>query len=515
MNKINVLIIDDEPNEAILTVRRLERGGREVHWARVETESGMRAALSDSPWDIVLSDHVMPQFDAFSALNLLHEMDISIPFVIVSGRIGEETAVELMRAGAVHYVSKDNISRINTVVNHVLSDSHEHQVSQQQEQTLLAASRMEVTRTLAGGLSHEFNNLMVGVVTTSGILLQRDNEPDDNRKLLEIIQESGERAVQISRQLLAYAQGGQYNVSLISTSSIVEKCLDKLNTSLTENITISCDLQVNLSRTEGDKAQLVQLIDGLLHNAVESMPSGGKISIESFEHEQKHQDDHLEKGKYIGIKVTDTGVGIEPDKLTHVFEPFYTTKFLGRGLGLAAAWGITHNHHGSIHAESKVGEGSSFTVLLPAKEDYQEIIAQARQRKTCTLKKSILLIEDNEIVTSVTSTLLRHWGHHVLVAKDAKQALEQANKYADSIDMMVLDLGLPDRSGGDILMSLREAVAGVPILIVSGYPADDKIDSLLESSDTLFLRKPFSPSEISEKMHQLFEAQSQASSSQP
>ena len=175
MNKINVLMIDDEADEALLTIRQVERSGKDVHWARVETESQMRAALSDSPWDIVLSDHVMPQFDAFSALNLLHEVGISIPFVIVSGRIGEEIVVALMRAGAVHYVSKDSMSRVTIVINHVLTDSHEHKVLKQLDQTRIAASRMEVSRTLSGGLSKEFNNLMVGLITTSEILLQRYN----------------------------------------------------------------------------------------------------------------------------------------------------------------------------------------------------------------------------------------------------------------------------------------------------------------------------------------------------
>ncbi|MDX8383102.1 MAG: ATP-binding protein, partial [Ghiorsea sp.] len=361
-----------------------------------------------------------------------------------------------------------------------------------------------VARTLAGGLSHQFNNLMVGVVTTSEILLQRNNEPEENQKLLKMIHASGAKAVKISRQLLAYAQGGQYNVSSLKTPIIIDESINKLNGTLDDNISISCDLEPFLGNIEGDKSQLVQMVDGLLHNAIEAMPSGGNITISSCEHQQLHPSNDLDAGVYASITITDTGTGIEAEKIHHIFEPFYTTKFLGRGLGLAAAWGIVRNHHGNIDVESETGKGTSITILLPIKEDYNEIISQARTFKTYTHKKSILLIEDNDVVISVTSTLLRHWGHHVIIAKDATAALEQANIQADSIDMIILDLGLPGRSGGNILGELRDIIAAVPILIVSGYPVDEKTDTLLASSDTLFLRKPFSPSEINEKMHFLF-----------
>ncbi|MDQ6988510.1 MAG: response regulator [Mariprofundaceae bacterium] len=506
MSDIQLLIVDDEEDGAILSARQIERSGHEVNWLRVDTEAAMRKALSEQTWDIVLSDHIMPHFDAFAALKLLKSLELITPLVVVSGRIGEETAVELMRAGAAHYVSKDNVSRLSVVMNHVLADRQEHQQQVQQDKTRLAASRMEVAHTLAGGLSHEFNNLMVGVVTTSEILLQRDNEPPENQRLLQMIYDSGIRAVQVSRQLLAYAQGAKFNVSTIHVESLIHQALERIQHLSQDNTHITLELLQDSGHVEGDKAQLSQLLEGILHNAIEAMPHGGDICVSTFQHTQQHQQNHLDAGQYIGIGIRDTGVGMESDQLAHVFEPFYTTKFLGRGLGLAAAWGIAQSHDGHIEVSSVMGEGSCFSVLLPVKmeQEHHHETLNTETPHTYTDKKTILLVEDNEVVISVTSTLLRHWGHSIFLAKNAKQALIQAQEKSEHIDLIILDLGLPDRSGGDIIGELRGLIPQAPVLIVSGYPANDKVHELLEMENTAFLKKPFSPIEVSEKIHHLF-----------
>jgi len=370
------------------------------------------------------------------------------------------------------------------------------------ESLLRTAARMDATATLAGGIAHEFNNLLVGVLGNADLLLEGLSQNSEARTMIEQIVHSAKRASSLARQMLAFARGGKYQLESLDLNHIVQEILRLQQSTFPPGIEFRREFEPGLWRVQADSSQMREVIINLCLNAVEAIQSHGHIILTS--HNVYVDDSHallyqgLSKGQYVYLAVTDTGCGMSQETLSRVFEPFFTTKFPGRGLALAAAYGIVRNHGGMIFANSELGKGSKFEIFLPAepirsRSDTSEDTINLESAKA---KGTILVVDGEPIILNVAERFLEKMGHRVLTARDGKSAIEMAASATSPIDVAILDYGLPRVNTNSILEELRRIQPKMRIIVATTYDLNRQDQELLQKGVFSFIQKPFRMTQI-------------------
>jgi signal transduction histidine kinase/ActR/RegA family two-component response regulator len=373
--------------------------------------------------------------------------------------------------------------------------------SKNAEEAFRAASRMEATTTLAGGIAHDFNNLMVGVLGNAELLQARLANSPDVTRMLDTIAHSAQRAGELAQQMLAFARGGKYQPRLMNLNDVVADVLRLEERSIPPRIRIERTLDSALWTVEADPVQLSQVTMNLCINAVEAIEDTGRIAIltrnvvvdEGFA--RRHRG--LKPGAYVCLLVEDTGKGMPAERVAHVFEPFYSTKAQGRGLGLAAAYGIVKNHEGYIAVSSEIGAGTTFTVYLPAvgvdPADVQKYAPQRTEDRTPARAResTVLVVDDEPVVLDVTRQILENLGYRALCANNGREAVDIAESFDGDIHAVVLDMGMPVMGGAQAFPLLMKARPNLKVLISSGYELDPAAQAMLDAGAQAFIQKPF------------------------
>ena len=350
MNEVlSVLLVEDSESDAALIQRVLERSGQAVRLERVDDAADMRAALAKGAWDAIICDHALPRFDAHAALKLLHEMGFDIPFLVVSGAIGEDVAVGLMKLGAHDYLMKDNLARLPVAMDREIREARLRQFRE--------AQRRESIGLLAGGIAHDFNNILTAVSGYISLALDKLSPGCRADSLLRSALKSAERASRLTLELLAYSGKGGFVRKPVSASETAREAVQQLQALTPNTVEIQTDLAASLPLVMMDPDQLRQLFTNLILNAAEAIGGGkhGVVQVATSLH-----------GDSIHVVVSDTGSGMDEATQRQMFEPFFTTKFVGRGLGLAAVDGIVRTLGGRIVVDSEIGRGTRIEVHLPA-----------------------------------------------------------------------------------------------------------------------------------------------------
>ena len=376
------------------------------------------------------------------------------------------------------------------------------------EAQLQQAHKMESLGTLAGGIAHDFNNLLMGIQGRTSLMLLDTDSQHPFFEHLKGVEDYVKSASDLTKQLLAFARGGKYEVIPTDLNEIIQNGSEMFRRTKKE-ITIHRKKQKDIWTVEVDRGQIEQVMLNLYVNAWQSMPGGGELYLET---ENVVLDDDIvrpydvDPGKYVKVSVTDTGVGMDMATQKRIFDPFFTTKEMGRGtgLGLASAYGIIKNHDGIIKVASEKGEGAVFSIFLPASE--MEVIKD-KDSASEILKgnETILLVDDEDIIIDVGKELLRQMGHTVFVAKSGEASIELYEANKDEIDMVILDMIMPEMGGGEIYEKLREVNPDVKVLLSSGYSLDGKATDILERGCNGFIQKPFNMRELSQKIREILE----------
>lgn len=378
-NSIRTLFVEDSNDDAELLILELRRGGYDLAWERVETASDLRAALDRGGWELVLADFSLPSFSGLDALALIRERGLDVPFILISGSIGEDTAVAAMKAGAHDYIMKGNLARLVPAVTRELreaADRRERRLAEENlrrsEEQLRQLQKMETLGQLAGGVAHDFNNVLGIIQGFTDLLLGRVAPDDPLRADIEEIRKAGRQASSLTSQLLAFSRKRLLRPQLLDLNAHVLKLATMFGRLLGENIELRTELAPNLDLVKADPGGLEQVILNLVVNARDAMPAGGRLTLETS---NVRLDDvyapgqaGVRAGPYARLSVLDTGVGMSPEVRARLFEPFFTTKEAGKGtgLGLATVYGIVQQSGGHIEVESQVGHGSSFRIYLPS-----------------------------------------------------------------------------------------------------------------------------------------------------
>ncbi|MBN1850728.1 MAG: PAS domain S-box protein [Deltaproteobacteria bacterium] len=371
------------------------------------------------------------------------------------------------------------------------------------EGQLQQTQKMKAIASLAGGIAHEFNNALSTISGNIDLLEMELPEKEEIQSRIKPMKYSTQRMARLTNQLLAYARGGKYQPKTISLSTFIEETLPILRHNIHKGIRVETDLPHDILRVEVDTIQLQMVLTALISNASEAIDRKGRIRIilRNQEVDDTFIKDHptLFPGSYACLTVQDDGKGMDETTRANIFTPFFSTKYQGRGLSMAAVYGIVKNHNGWISIDSEPGKGTSVKIYLPAS---QEPIRDLPDRKKKIVKGSgnILLIEDEGPVMDVTREFLDMMGYHVICAKTGKEAVHLARTFDGNIALAVLDMIMPDMAAKDVYASLLESRPQLKVLICSGYSLDGPAQVLLDQGADGFIQKPFSIVELSEKI---------------
>lgn len=514
---LRVLFIEDSEDDAALQVRLLRQADYDVEFERVESPSGLAGAL-DRRWDLIISDYSMPQFTGTDALKLIRGRGLDVPFIFVSGTIGEETAVAALKLGAQDYLIKTNLSRLVPAVQRELREVEDRRQRQCLEQQLHQLQRREATGRLAGGVAHDFNNLLGVIAGYSEMLIDKLGSDANLTGLVTHILKATERAASLTRQLQAFSRQQVLEARVIDIQEHLKGIEDLLRRVLGEDICLTVDTGDHPIRLRADPTQLEQVIINLVVNARDAMPSGGNLNIEISEAhldaEYCLQNPDAHPGGYVRVAVTDTGCGMSPEVLSRLFEPFFTTKESGKGtgLGLATVYGIVKQSAGHITVYSEVGHGTTFKIYLPLTEEPASKPEIALVNGVVpTGSETILLVEDEASLREVTCGYLREKGYCVLVASEAEAAVAAAESKAQGIDLLLTDVILPGSSGVQLAQRLAHSHPQMRVLYVSGYTANAIVHHGGHDPNFAFLSKPFSLSTLARKIRVVLDSEQAAS----
>jgi PAS domain S-box-containing protein len=375
------------------------------------------------------------------------------------------------------------------------------------EERLQHAQKLESIGLLAGGIAHDFNNLLVGVVGNAS--LAQDMLPPDHPigELLQTVLTSGEQAAYLTRQLLAYAGKGQFLLERLNLSDIISELRQLAQRSMPTKIKLQLDLQAGLPPIKVDRGQLQQILMNLVLNAAEAIGAEpGLITVktgvrdidETYLRSLVHGETRA--GKYVYLEVRDTGAGMDDETTAKIFDPFFSTKFTGRGLGLAAVAGIVRGHYGAMQVSSAPGKGTTFTIFFPVTDGQAPASPQLSKTTTQRGTGTVLLVDDEEIVRTTAEKALALSGYRVLVAESGAAAIDVFKRHPGEIAVVILDLSMPGMSGEETLPHLRSVRPDVPVIISSGYSEAEVIPIFKGQRVAGFIQKPYTSTQLAQQV---------------
>jgi two-component system cell cycle sensor histidine kinase/response regulator CckA len=379
-------------------------------------------------------------------------------------------------------------------------------VQKKLESQLQQAQKLEALGTLAGGVAHDFNNVLMAIQGRAAIMLRKRDASDPDFEHLDEIGGYVQKAADLTRQLLSFARGGKHEVEPTDINNLIEESA-KLFERTKKEISIHLDCQERVWTLEVDRGQIDQVLLNLFINAWHAMPGGGDIHIKT---ENVTLNEHfvgafnVKPGKYVRISIADAGVGMDEATRHRIFEPFFTTREMGKGsgLGLSSAYGIIKNHGGFIDVYSEVGQGATFNIYLPATE-MATAKEEARVEDIVTGAGTILLVDDEDMIIDIGKALIEELGYKVLVARSGREAVKIYREKNAEIDLVVLDVVMPDMGGGKTYDRLREIDSGVRVLLLSGYSISGQATEMLYRGCDGFIQKPFDLEKLSRKLGEI------------
>jgi len=370
------------------------------------------------------------------------------------------------------------------------------------EKQLQHTQKLESLGVLAGGIAHDFNNLLTGILGNADLALMELSPVSPIRKYVENIQKSSIRASDLSNQMLAYSGKGRFLIQALDLNQVIEEMTHLLRVSISKTALLKYNLYPGLPAMEGDATQIRQVIMNLITNASEAInnKSGiisittGVIDCDAHYLRETFFDEGLEEGFYVYVEVADSGVGMDKETQNRIFDPFYTTKVTGRGLGLAAVIGIVRGHKGAIKVYSEKGRGTTFKLLFPCSDkDAVKIPKEAMTIGSYRGEGTVLVVDDEDTVRAVARNTLEMAGFEVITASDGREGLKVFEEIKDQLSLVILDLTMPHIGGEEVYRKIRRIKAGMPVILISGYNEHELSNRFAGKGLAGFIQKPLRP----------------------
>ncbi|HNY65836.1 MAG TPA: response regulator [Deltaproteobacteria bacterium] len=544
---LRVLIVEDIPSDVELILREVRRLDFRIVHEVAETRESFLEALDRLKPDIVLSDYSMPVFDGMTALRLLQETRPGIPFIVVTGSRNEEVAVECMKAGAADYLIKENLRRLGPAVIAALEkyrlkrekelaeeavrrsrdeleklvrertreleernrklarEIAEHRRTEEEKQRieaqLIQSQKIEALGKFAGGIAHDLNNILYPIIINTEMLLEETDPGTSAHEALGQTLKAAHRQKDLVKKILSFSRQSEQRLKKLKLAPFLEETLTFVRSSLPTTIEMRQRISAPEDAVMGDPSQLQQVIVNLCRNAADALESQKgviEVVLGTVCLNEDPARPGMKPGTYLELKVRDNGKGIPPEIMDRIFEPYFTTKGVGKGvgMGLSVVHGILKSHGGVVTVESSPGKGAQFTVYLPVAEGAEG--REAADACPAQGRKKILLVDDEEIILSSMKRALERSSFSVAAARDGSEALALFEQEPDGFDLVITDLTMPGMNGLAVARKLMEIRPDLPVILCTGFSdIIDEEEAKAQSIRELIL-KPAGTAEIKE-----------------
>ncbi len=414
-----------------------------------------------------------------------------------------------------------HVYRVQEQAHHAYSARLEREVAErtrelsQTQERLVQAQKMEAVGRLAGGVAHDFNNILSIIIGRTALLRDQCGADHGLERHMHVIDKTAQRAASLTRQLLAFSRKQVLQPTVLDFNALVGNLGTMLCRLIGEDITLRTALGPSLAPVKADPGQLEQVLMNLVVNARDAMPRGGRVTLETANVvlDATYAATHAEvrPGRYVLLAVSDTGTGMDSVTLAHVFEPFFTTKGPGKGtgLGLAMVYGIVKQSGGHIAVYSEVGHGATFKIYLPAVDQPVETGEDQTPTSPPTGSETVLLVEDEKELCDLVGEVLEASGYRVLAAHDCADAVRICDEHAGTIDLLLTDVIMPQMSGRELADRLRPRRPAMKVLYVSGYTDSAIVQHGVLEPGIAFLQKPFAPADVAQKVREVLDGSPQ------
>jgi signal transduction histidine kinase/ActR/RegA family two-component response regulator len=437
--------------------------------------------------------------------------------IIELSRGHREALEEAKRTSAeLEKVVTERTAELADMNKHLMKEITDREKAEEEKEILQShlqrAQMMEAIGTLAGGMAHNFNNLLAGILGNAEMGILESNEISPSLERLKDIKKAVLSGARLTSRLLGFARGGRDEVKAISLNQLVRDIAEIFG-QVRKDIAFHLELAEDLRGIEADQGQIEQLLLNVYVNAADAMPKGGNLFLKTMniaEEDMKDKASEVKEGDHVLLSARDTGVGMDKATMDQIFDPFFTTKGLSghTGMGLASAYDIVKDHGGTIRVDSEEGMGTTFSIYLPATASEVAVAEEAFSTELVKGHETILLVDDEPAVLDSVERMLNTLGYTVFLAGSGREALELYEEYQDRIDMVVLDMVMPGSAGGEIYDRMKEINPNVKVLLSSGYDINGEVEAILERGCDDFVQKPFSLQEISQRIRTVLEKES-------
>lgn len=502
-HELRILYLEDSPQDAAFVRGVLRRAGMFFNLRCIDTREAFVEQLEKFQPDLIISDYQLPSFDGLEALALMRERFPELPFILTSGYIGEEAAAEALKNGATDFLLKANLNaRLAPAIRRAMREVEERAERKRTAELLLQAQKMEAIGNLTGGMAHDFNNLLGIIIGNLDLLRDRQSSDPDADELAQEALDAALRGADLTQRLLAFARRQPLQPARTEVNQLIAGIVKLLERTLGEQIQITLDLDPQTWPVVVDPAQLESSLTNLATNARDAMPGGGQLIISTgnrtLDADYVSRYAEVQPGDYALIEVTDTGTGMPAEVLSHVFEPFYTTKEQGKGtgLGLSMVFGFIKQSGGHINVYSEVGIGTTFRLYLrrgeTAAEPDEAVVRMAPARGA---GETVLAVEDNAGMRRVVVRQLTELGYRVIEAEDAQTALDILE--SEKVDLLFTDIVMPGGTGGyEMADTVRARWPKIKIVLTSGFP-EHRTDGGAIGAGLRLLVKPYRRDDLS------------------
>ena len=509
LDVVRILAVDDDPQAVALIEMALADASFNYTLDAASTATVGRARIAADAHDIYLIDQQLPDGQGVDLIHNAKKDGSTKPFILMTGYGSGALDEAASREGAADYVEKHMVAaQLERSIRYALRNWQSARMLHEREEQLRHAQKMEAIGRLAGGVAHDFNNILTAIIGYTDLLSERFGTDDASGRDVKEIRKAADRAAALTRQLLAFSRKQFLDPTILDLNEAIGGLLQMLPRVIGEHIKTRTRLGGNLARLKADASQLEQVFINVVLNARDAMPVGGQLTIETANvtlDSERIADEglSLSTGDYVMLRITDTGSGMDEATRARAFEPFFTTKQKGKGtgLGLATVYGIVDQSGGQVALTSTPGRGTAVCIYLPATKAHAEtrkpqLVAASEDRGT----ETVLLVEDNESVRELAVKALRRRGYTVYEARDAEEAIAWSAKPGNHADLLVTDIVMPGLSGPNLAARLMQQNAGLRVLYMSGYTDEANAVQGAYLAGVPLLQKPFTPARLAERV---------------
>ncbi|MFI8719252.1 ATP-binding protein [Stenotrophomonas sp. NPDC077464] len=487
LGHLRVLLVEDSPEDAAAMSRQMLEAGLQASFERVESAAELREALLRFAPDVVLSELSMPGFAGSQALEIVRGWHADVPFIFVSGTLGEEYAVAALHQGANDYIIKHQPARLPSAVARAVRDARGSVDRERVEAELMRAQRLESLSLLAAGLSHDLRNILQPLLIMPELLKARTQDPQLHH-LADVIAECGRRGHEMAESMLSFVRGSRNASERILVTHLFEAIELLLRSTLPSRVSLHLDVADPGLAVDANYTELQQVLLNLALNAIQAMPDGGRLTLRAEPDADPHGQERLR------LSVTDEGVGMSAEVLAHLFNPFFTTKANGTGLGLISCKRIIEGAQGSIQVTSTPGQGSCFVLLLPIRAEGLEE-APPLQPVAAGTGQSILVVDGEATRLSLLGNALSSQGYHLQLASDGGAALRWLQQEAMPA-LVIADAGDKLLSASHLLDEMAALGYRGPVLVLEDADEPAPLQGFPAGVDVHVLYKPLEMQQV-------------------